>query len=1362
MALPNKRRWLLIVIGVVVLLNLIYFVFMRLHIKDRLVQRYVVNYLEKASQGEVTITDMKFSEKYLLIEGFGMILPAQQLEFRAESIHIEYSLMQILWRRVKNQPFTESIYVNKPYVKFFIDPRSLHKKNKVKSNKPPLPKLRQFFRKLNLYDGEVEFVLDVEHFRISESFHHLNGEMQTDNGVSALISGNTENDGILQARVDLSGGWFNSLSAQVHNYQPKEMFITQIDTLQALYDIKFTYMPDLMTLDAGLQNVYLEVAGRKIQADSLDLDGDSHSISFRIDDAVVDGNAVNVAGRLLNTFSSGIGIDASFGGTAVSLLPYQQIIIGEAAIDGTMQGRFTDFEIKVNAHSDSLLIAGQTIRKADISAVIGNRELEFNIHHLEWEDNQIDGSGFFGYDMRLYSQAKIESFDYTLSDISLKGKISAEYGNDTETIPYLHLSDATIHSPWLDIDKLDMKVTYDHPQIGVVLHRLHNDLSLTGNFDTQTKSYNATLELRRFQLGKALDKFALPNCTGRISCRGNPDKMSVDSNLRFYDQHFGSFDGRIQARGSLDFQRQLSDLEMHTTNAKYNYEKLQIDLQAEGNLDSIWTTEFNLNDLVNLDASLYMKPELAFKCNINAKDLELKDIMRYLVDYRSLDNYTGNIELDLKADSRANGKFSGNIQARELQFGGTEKLSLDLRLQGDKEKIAIAPGRIFTQDYDLGNVEGNLSFQPELDINLRVDVPSYDLSKLFPETGLTGTGNGFLGYCLSSTGVCFNLQMEAEKLNYEGIWIDKAEVDISQLDSLLIIKKLHFKEGKANYLKAEGKIGYNIMNSRSYQDTSSLQLEFSGDLLRILQNNIDYVKEGRSNSTINLSLAMGENGFDIHDTQFDLKGRKLLLEDQQQTFKDINIELSIAENILNIHNFEIGMGDGKLLLENSVGYNDEDLYLHQLNMGQILIYTSQEGVEFHFPRYTAPKSQAHLKIKGRNTHYLRMFKDEGDVLLLGDMILSVTDITYPPDTANLMNWVNSFTADIRENWSTNKKKEVAFPQEDEDLDDYSALPLNLDLHLFTANNVRYVTYPFEINFKPESYVYLISKDDEFSIKDANFSSEDGKIVLVGTEMEVENILVSYNNQLNEVSLNAVFNRKVADGTSIQLTVTDEGEGVFPNNLTMDFSSDNVDDRTVTEKLFRLRYGRGLDDITTTERQTLFQDDLIQTAGGEIENMIIDPVINQFEHYVSRFLKIDYFQMETSFIYNLLSSNSDLYGDAEDQDKKYSADALLENLSFKAGKYVLDDLFLNYNVTFQKVYDTDLETAMGIYHTVSFRYDMPMDIKFIYEYQIDPYEKDSHQYSFSRTIKFNKMSDLFFRTFYPYNWKQKIRNYRQNY
>ncbi len=1356
MSLPNKRRWLLIIIWLVVILNLFYFTFMRFKYKDRLIQKYVINYLEKITQGEVSIRDLTFSDRFVMIEGIRVYLPAINMEFRAESIHVEYNLMRLIWNRIKDQPYTENIYVNKPFIRVNLEPLNW-KKNHGNYAVPPIPELRKFLRNLHLYEGEIVFSLDVEEFRIFEKFHQIDAHMQTENGVSAHITGETDNQGILDVDLDLSGGWFNSLTAIIKDYQPLDMYITEIDTLGAVYDIKFSYLPDLMSLEAGLKDVYIEVADRKISVDSLDLSGDGRELQFFLENPIVDGNRVAVAGTLLNTFSAAIGVDAEFTGENISLASFQQIISGDVNIQGRMTGAFTDFTINAAAQGDSLKIGGQVLQKAAVSAVISNSNLEFKINKLEWENNYFDGEGFFGYDNTISARAGNDSLSYTFANINISGELSAEYNNNKSEPSHLQLSNVSIKSPYMNMDKLELDAYYSHPNISISLHRIHNDLSLTGEFDLAAGNFNTELQLRRFQLGSLIDIFTFPSCTGAITCQGNRDSILAESNLRFYDQHYGNFDGRIKASALLDFHNQKSFLDLHTSNARYNYQDLKVDLRAEGNLESISTREFKLNEVADIQATFFLKPKPDIMFNISAQKLDLQQIIKYLVDYRTLADFNGYIDLDLEADTRKEGKFKGSIKGRDIRIGEMNNLSTELSLQGNEKRIDLSESRICLNNTDLGFIMGNLTITPEFNLAMKSSIPLLDLEELLPDNNIKGICIANLRYSYEDKSVNLDLELKGKNFNFNGVKLDAVDIDISQKDSLLIIRRLSLAEGKGNSLQAKGSIGYNLLNSRTFYDNNEMNIEFSGDLLKILQQNISYIKEGSSNCTIQLKLSMGENGPDIEKAHFVLKGSKLQLKDQPKPFTAINIDIMIKDNILNIQDFVLKIGNGKLLLENSVGYNEQDLYLHSINIGQILIYTSKSGIDFYLPQYSKSKSVSHLLIKGRNSRYLKFFNNQGNALLLGDLIINNTDVIYPPQTDNLMRIMNNFSSSISQSWSVKKKKEIKIRKDLAEATEQSgnpAVPFDLDIYLETGENVRYVTYPFEITFAPGSYVYLKFMDGKFSIPDANFSSEDGRMVLVGTRMEVENILITYNQQLEKVDLEAVFSRKTADGTKIELVITNEREGSFPNNLEMVITSDNADDRTDTEKLFRLRYGRGLDDISSTERQTLFHDDLIQTAGGEIENIIIDPMINQFEVYIGRILNIDYFQMETSFIYNLLSSNSDLYGNSEDQDKKYSSDILLENLSLKAGKYMLDDLFLNYKITFQKVYKTELDTKMGVYHTISFRYDMPLNIKFIYEYNIDPYEEDSHEYSFSRTVRFNDLTDLYYRIFYPYSWQKK--------
>jgi len=58
MAFAHKRRWLLIIIWLVVFINLLYFGFSHLKFKDRLIQKYLVSYIEQATGGTLFLDEI--------------------------------------------------------------------------------------------------------------------------------------------------------------------------------------------------------------------------------------------------------------------------------------------------------------------------------------------------------------------------------------------------------------------------------------------------------------------------------------------------------------------------------------------------------------------------------------------------------------------------------------------------------------------------------------------------------------------------------------------------------------------------------------------------------------------------------------------------------------------------------------------------------------------------------------------------------------------------------------------------------------------------------------------------------------------------------------------------------------------------------------------------------------------------------------------------------------------------------------------------------------------------------------------------------------------------------------------------------
>ena len=1310
----------------------------------------MISYLTTATSGEISIGNLSFSDRFLLVENFRIYLPNNNLEFRAESIHAEYHLSQILWKHLQNKTLMDNIYVNNPYLRYHYErkkmknrtsrPQDMHKKN--------LPDLAKFFEELQISDGQVDFSVDMGVYRIREHFDEVHGSIQTDGKVLARLDGLTTNKAPFKANFDLSDRIFKHFDAEVTNYQPLDMYIIAIDSLQAVYDINFAYEPGNMHVDAGISDVTVEVANQHITADSLDVFGNHDSMAISFVNPVAEGNPVTAECTLYNVYSSSIAIDANLQGNHIDISDYQPYIKGFGNAKARMTGQLRDFVIKAEADADSLFLGNQKFENAAVTAEITKHDVRFDVQNLEWLRNRMISNGYYDYSHISEISATSDTMRYQIGNIQLMGKVSAEYKEGLSSPSVLNVTDLTLYTPDFFVDKLALTASFDMKTLKLDMHRLHNDLSLTAGYDLQTDKFDLNLDLRRFKISQSLNIYTFPTASGTMKVFGNRDSINFDSNLRFYDQYFGKFDGRVKTKAILDLQNNSSYLELHTQNAKFNFEELQIDMIAAGNLDSISTSRFEINNEINIDADIFLKPAFGWKMKFEGRQLDLRDQIKYFVDYQSLENYDGEIDLEIDIDSRDKGVFNALTTIRNLRIDELQNLNLDLAMAGNKEKIEISQGVIKVNNDPVGNLSGCITILPEYCSDLSAKIDSLSLSTILPESDFHGFCDGLLSYKTNAAGNLLQLQIKADNLQTADLKIDNIDLDIAQQDSLLIVNKLSAQIDKNTLLDANGAIGYNIFNGSSFNSPQQIEIAFEGDLLKLLRRNIDYIKSGKSNSSIDLIASMNENGLNVISADFLLNGSGLRLKDQIENINDINIDCQIRDNILNLKDLSGKIGNGKLLIENSVGYNDEDLSLHLINLGQILIFTSDNGIRFYLPGYTQKNSLSSLVLKGRGSHYLRIFNEDDTPLMLGDIILNQAEILYPPNSENLTKIINGFTSDLTSNWSLKRKdknkKEIVEPEQEE----FAPLPLNLDLYLVTGENVRYVTYPFQIIFLHDSYVYLSYLDEVLTIPDANFVSEDGEAELVGSVLEVDNIQLSYNQKINQIGLEAVFSRKVADGTQIQLVITDEGDGNFPNNLKMSLVSDNIYDLTDTEKLFRLRYGRGLDDLPAEERNNLMQNDLIQTAGSEIENMLISPVINQLELYISRTLDIDYFQMETSFIYNLLSNNSDLYGDTEDFASKYSADNLLENLSFKAGKYIMDDLLLNYKVTFEKIYDADLQTEIGVYHTISFRYDMPMDIEFLYEYNIDPWENDSHEYSFNRSVRFDDLSDLFYKVFYP--------------
>jgi len=310
------------------------------------------------------------------------------------------------------------------------------------------------------------------------------------------------------------------------------------------------------------------------------------------------------------------------------------------------------------------------------------------------------------------------------------------------------------------------------------------------------------------------------------------------------------------------------------------------------------------------------------------------------------------------------------------------------------------------------------------------------------------------------------------------------------------------------------------------------------------------------------------------------------------------------------------------------------------------------------------------------------------------------------------------------------------------------MPFTLDLLLQTDSNVRYITYPADFLCLPKSYLHVTYDGSSWHVPEADLSSEEGKLDFYGTTFKVEFIKVYAAKKQNIVTINGVLTKRAADGSLITLDVyTDPKKGTdVLHQIEFKLTSDNPEDKSITQILSKLRYNRSLDDLTPEQQQNLLQDEAMQLIGTSVSTAYFGLVLNPVENAVRKLLHLDTFTINSGFIQNLFMQ----YGSTQSQDKvvfsdfsnlntdiqRFSSSILLNNLALDMGKYVTKDIFVDYQLQLQETTNIAKKTGIAFYHNASVRTNLPWQLRLIYTFSLRPEgEKNSHEVMLQRSFRF---------------------------
>lgn len=1314
----RKKKWLFIIVGILLIINLLFLILIRYAKVDKTVQRKLEDYLTRKLQAKVSIENFSFNDKQININGFSIRDPENTYHLEVKQIYIEYNLGRLLFSSFSGLKSIKNIKIYQPYLFLSLDHIASQSDQKRK-----LPDFSRLFRSMNVFDGRIDLIYRSNSLQAEQRFRNV--RIDINNSVYSEISAQalTPDSADFALGMILRAGQLRELTLETRDFRPARLQVEKLEKIDFLVDLILDYRHRKLTYTGKIKDLQLHGFSSFAVCDSVNFEGNQDSLRIRVQDMNI-ANSVTKGWLLISNLKRERTLQGYFQSADITLDNYLHGVQGKLQAETRITGSWLKPDIHMLVSGDTLSYHRQVISNLETYLAYSGNTLTAELRQAYWKENRIQGAGSYsiqdGLNYELYIPDFYVRYDwgYMQGNLYINGK----YPEDN----FLDFSFQNLEVRYHDAVFYDLTWEGDlsRERFSCKLQNNNRNFVLTAAGDIDLKKLSGNLKLKRFDPNPHFTGNLLPLISGNTKFNMNSQNIRVNSSLIVFDQDFGRLNGRIEAELEADLQSGLLVASLRTRNLKFNYEPVDLTFSCYGKTDSLNISYLNINDEIYASGWLDPTDLQHFKLDLKAANLDLQNYLRYFAESATASDIAGKCNIDLHYNSREDRQVAGNIEIKNFSYKDLTDIRGNMLIRAEGDQIETDNFSLFRADRKLFSLTGNLNLFPQFAMSISGEMNDLELAELFPETGTSGLLNVFFKYLHDGRESELALSLTLHQSIINNMAIGDIEAEFVQKDSLLLIKKLIAERKNSYTLSGNGTIGYNLIRNRLYPDTSQVTLKFSGDLLALILAKNNHVEEIRSDSDIELIMKAGEEGLSVTRGQVNLRRGRLKIKNQPTPVDKIDIQLSILNDILTLDKFTLRMGEGRFRVYNRI-YNDgKDLVYGMIRIGRIYINTTQDGVLFHLPRYMPGKGVAVTRITGRESDYLEISGPFDEVFIIGDIHFSNGAAIYPPDTENILK--------LLQRLSTQKKKSETS----------SDLPLEFDLRLYFDENIRYVTYPLNLTVNEDSYLYLEYVNGKYVVPEARFVAEKGTIDIFGTRLQAEYVHVFYNQYSSSADIQAVFSRRAADGTLITLEVISLGdeEGGSPGAFDFRLSSDNPGDSRL-DILALLRYGRRVDEISGPQKKILLQDEVIQIAGFSIESAVVDPLISPVENWIRQALNLDFFHLQTNLIQNIFSRYSsdetDYYLDEEGKKQANSTSELfLNNLSVGMGKYISRKLFLDYQARFEKPQELALTSSMGIYHDIALRYELPLKFRIVYKFRILPFdEENSHEISLEKSFRF---------------------------
>ncbi len=1313
----RRKKWLLVIVLIVFIINITFFVLVRSSYLNDTVQARISDYLEKNMDVQVEFGSFTFNDKQLKITDLSFSRKAD-LEVKVDQVYVEYNLVKLLLTRFKDLHAIQEIKIFQPELNYRIQPDH----EKKQKSRFEIPDISQYFKRLQIFDGTFSIEYESGDLLIAKKLQNIELNILNTKQTSLELSAGSRQNSI-SAGILLLEGEILLADLQISDFRLDSLLVPELNQPTATLNMNLNYQPRDLQFEGNLSKLSAEYDKKLLTAEKLNFQGSDSEIECDFIDLQIDENKFLVEASILNYATADRAIAAEISANRFPLSRYLPVVNGFVDVNATIAGNLQNPVIEAEATAPMIQAFGQQIKDTQLTAVIKNNKLKWRVQKAYWQDNLLMGTGEYEFGQEMILDLNAPEFFLETGNYSLNCALTANLKFHDQLEINLSSQNLDFLIDTVQLNDFELQAELFDTRFNALLQNKTGNIIFNAFGDLADMDVQSNLRLKRLDLSHYLSDRSLPIISGTIEAELQNDLLEIKSMLNAFDRDFGKLSGRVGTAIDLDLKRQQSSVKLDTYNAKYNYEPFSLKLRAAGSFDSLHIQQLNLNNDLSTSAYLKLKPEFSYDLKINAEEVKLREFAKYFTNYSFYNDLKGNASFEMQASNLGQGNIAGRLEVFDFTLGDLLPLNGIVEFSGDAESLLLKNSYLCCGEEKMIELASQVTFLPQFKIDLTGTLHEINVENIFGKDDLEGWINGKFNFYKSFESQKLDVEIFARDLGSKDLRVDAVELSFSQMDSLLILHKLAAKRKGMFNMTSSGALGYNILNSISYADTNTINIHFEGDLLALLAANSTQFRSGSSECDFLLNFGLQENNIFLKNGYFNLNKGALTIKDQPAPMDKIQIEMLAENNELTLDKFKFDVGEGRVYISNRITATERDFRLGSMNFGQFLVRTNKSGIPIFISGYNPQNSFINAIIIGRNTDHLEINGPFDDMLIVGDVIFFNGDLVYPPHTENLLKLFSTVTAE--------KKTEEA-----------TVLPLSFDLKLKLGENVRYVTYPIDIKLKEDGFIHLRYQNEEFLSPDGLFVADEGSIDMFGTTLLLDFLQVELSQFRQGVSIRGLFFKKTADGTLITLELFNDETGTSNlGNLRFELKSDNPAD-LIIDILAKLRYNRSMDEISPAQKQSLLQDEVIQIAGLGLESAVLDPLISPVENTIRKWLRLDYFHLQTDLIQNLFSTYSSeekselTYREEQTEVDRFTSVLFLNNLSVSAGKYLTRKVFFDYEVRFEKEDDIAAKTYLGVFQHFTLRYDLPWKLRLSYRFSLLPFdEENEHQIGIERSFRF---------------------------